>query len=487
MGSENHVDQNLCFLTVADAGRLLRARRLSPVELTQAYLDRIDLLDASVGAFITILRDQALLQAYAMERQIAAGYYRGPLHGIPIAVKDNFATDGVLTTCGSRILKEDMTHYDATAVARLRQAGAILLGKLSLFEFAFGDDINPLTGQGPTRNPWNLERSTSGSSSGSGAAVSASMCGAALGTDTGGSIRGPAAFCGIVGMKPTYGLVSRYGVTPLCWSLDHVGPMTRSVEDNALMLGVIAGADPADRLCSHKPVDNFTKSLRTGVKDLRIGLPKSCYFEFATSDVATAVDQAVKNLESQGASIHEIDLPHLKYAVGAETAILYSESFAYHQKYMLGGKFDEYTESNKMQWDSARYISAADYLQAQRLRRFINRDFERAFDAVDVICTPGAGTEANLIQEDVSIDQLPTRKVSAGTVTSYEIFLRMTSPANLAGVPALVMPCGFSAAGLPLSLQVMARHFQEATIYQVANAYEQATDWHMRRPEVLKA
>ena len=478
---------DLNFLTIAHASRLLRTGRLSPVELTRAYLDRIDLLDPDIGAFITVLRDESLSQSHVIEQQIAAGHYRGPLHGIPIAVKDNFATDGVLTTCGSKILKENVTRYDATAVSRLKEAGAILLGKSSLFEFAFGDDINPLTGRGPTRNPWNLGRSTSGSSCGSAAAVSASMCAAALGTDTGGSIRGPAAFCGIVGMKPTYGLVSTYGVTPLCWSLDHVGPMTRSVEDNALMLGVIAGGHSADRLCSQEPAHDYTSMLHAGVKRLRIGLPKRYYFEFASREVATAVDQAAKTLEHQGASIHEIDLPHLKYAVGAEIAILFSESLAYHQKYLLRGKFYDYTDSNKMQWDSARYISATDYLQAQRLRRFVIRDFERAFETVDVICAPGAPTEANLIHEDAPTDQLPTQTVPAGSVTSYEMFLRLTSPANLAGVPALVMPCGFSAAGLPLSMQLMARHFQEATVYQVANTYEQTTDWHRRRPEFLRA
>jgi aspartyl-tRNA(Asn)/glutamyl-tRNA(Gln) amidotransferase subunit A len=480
------VTDNPCLLTIAAAGRRLRARSLSPVELTRAYLDRIDLLNSSVGAFITVLHEKALDQAREVGKQFDAGHYLGPLHGIPIAIKDNFATDGVLTTCGSKILKDSVPDFDATSVARLKQAGAILLGKSSLYEFAFGDDINPFTGRGPTRNPWNLERSTSGSSSGSAAAVSASMCAAALGTDTGGSIRAPAAFCGIVGMKPTYGRVSRYGVTPLSWSLDHVGPMTRSVEDNALMLNAIAGSDPHDQTCSRKPISDYAKMLRKGVNGLRIGLPKNFYFEFADREVGEAAFRAAKTLERLGASIREIDLPHLKYAVGAEIAILFAEAFAYHQKYIRSDRFQDYTDSNKMQWDSARYISAADYLQAQRLRGFLIRDFEHAFEAVDVLCAPGAATEAGPIQEDASTDQLPTREVAAGTVTTYEMFLRMSSPANLAGIPALVMPCGSSAAGLPLSLQIMAPHFDEATIYQVANAYEQSTDWHLRRPEALK-
>lgn len=275
-------ETNPCYLTISEVAPLLKSKRLSPVELTSAYLDRIDQLNPKVNAFITTLRDEALQSARALESEIAAGRYRGPLHGVPIAVKDIFATNGHRTTCGSKILKDNITHYDATVVARLKAAGIILLGKLTMSEFAFGDDVNPLTGQRPTHNPWNLERSASGSSSGSGAAVAASMCAGALGTDTGGSIRTPSAFCGIVGMKPTYGRVSRYGVTPLAWSLDNAGPMTKSVEDNALLLGIIAGADPADRMCSERPPDDYLKLLRAGVRGLRIGLPKNYFLEYAT-------------------------------------------------------------------------------------------------------------------------------------------------------------------------------------------------------------
>jgi aspartyl-tRNA(Asn)/glutamyl-tRNA(Gln) amidotransferase subunit A len=473
-----------CFLTIAEVGPMLRAKRLSPVELTSAYLDKIDSLNPAINAFITVLRDEALAHARTMEAEIASGDYRGPLHGIPIAVKDIFATDGHRTTCGSKILKDNITHYDATAVARLKQAGCILVGKLTMSEFAFGDDVNPISGQRPTHNPWNLERSASGSSSGSGAAVSASMCAAALGTDTGGSIRLPSAYCGIVGLKPTYGRVSRYGVTPLAWTLDNAGPMTKSVEDNALLLEVIAGADPADGMCSAKPVGDYRRGLGAGVKGLRIGLPKKYFFEYATRDIEDAIREAARTLERQGASIHEIDLPYLKYAMGAEIAIIFAESLAYHQKYIRRGKFEDYTLYNKAQWDAARYISGTDYVQAQRARRFMIRDFEKALEQVDVIFAPAAGTEANTIEEDQLTDRIPMREVPAGTVSLWEILWRMPSPANLTGVPALAMPCGFSAAGLPLSLQIMGRHFGEATLYRVAAAYEQATDWHMRRPPI---
>lgn len=471
-------------LTITEAGPLLRAKTLSPVDLTKAYLDRIEALNPSVNAFITVLKDEALAQAQTAEKEIAAGHYRGPLHGVPIAVKDLFATNGHLTTCGSKILTNNVTHYDATAAARLKQAGCILLGKLTLSEFAFGDDVNPLTGKRPTRNPWNLERSVSGSSSGSGAAVCASFCAGALGTDTGGSIRLPAGYCGIVGMKPTYGRVSRYGVTPLAWSLDNAGPMTRSVEDNAIMLGVIAGADPADRMCSDKPVPDYRKSLRAGVKGLRIGLPKNYFLEYSTRDVADAVREAAKTLEKQGATVSEVDLPHLKYALGAELAIIFGEPLAYHSKYIRQGKFDLYTDTSKANWDAARYVSAADYVQAQRVRRYIIRDFEKAYEQVDVIFTPSTGVEANPIQEDILTDRAPMREVPAGNITLWEILWRMPSPGNLSGVPALALPCGFSAAGLPLGLQIMGRHWDEATVYRVGAAYEQATDWHTRRPQI---
>ena len=454
------------------------------IELTRAYLDRITALNPSINAYITTLADEAIEQAQALQKELATGHIRGPLHGIPIGVKDIFATNGHRTTCGSRVLKDNVTHYDATAIARLKQAGAILVGKHTLYEFAFGDDVNPLTGQRPTRNPWNFERSTTGSSSGSGAAVAAFLCAGALGTDTGGSIRGPSAYCGIVGMKPTFGRVSRHGVTPLAWSLDHVGPMTRCVEDNALLLNAIAGPDPADRSCSERPVPDYRKDLRSGVKGLRIGLPRKYFLEYATRDVGDAVREAAKTLERQGASIHEVDLPHLKYAVGAEIAILFAEPPAYHSTYLRRGKFPDYTDTNKAQWDASRYVSAVDYVQAQRVRRFMIRDFERAYDQVDVIFAPAAATEASGIDEEVVTDDLPMREVPAGTISLWEIGSRMVFPGTLTGVPALALPCGFSAAGLPLSLQIMGRHYDEATVYRVAAAYEQSTSWHTRRPNL---
>jgi aspartyl-tRNA(Asn)/glutamyl-tRNA(Gln) amidotransferase subunit A len=458
---------------------------ISPVAVTQSYLDRIGALDSKVNCFISLFSDDARAQASQAEKEIAAGHYRGPLHGIPIAVKDIYATNGHLTTCGSKILKDQVTHFDATAVARLKHAGCVLLGKLTLSEFALGGDVNPLTGVGPTRNPWNLDRSCAGSSSGSGAAVSASFCAGALGTDTGGSIRLPAGFCGIVGMKPTFGRVSRYGVTPLAWSLDTAGPMTRSVADNALMLHAIAGADLADMSCADKPVPDYTLGLRQGVRGLRIGMPKQYMLEYATRETADAVQAAARTLESLGASIHDVDLPHLKYALGAEYVIIFSEPVAYHSKYFRQGKFDLYTEASKINWDAGRFINAADYTQAQRVRRFIIRDFERAYEQVDVILSSSTGVEATRIRDEQEHPDA-TADTAAGKVTYTEISWRLPSPANLAGVPTLALPCGFSASGLPLGLQIMGRHWDEQTVYRVGAAYEAATDWwHKRKPDFM--
>jgi aspartyl-tRNA(Asn)/glutamyl-tRNA(Gln) amidotransferase subunit A len=473
-----------CYLTITESADLIRSKRLSPVELTRAYLARIEAINPTINAFISLFSEEALADAQAAEREIHAGHYRGPLHGVPIAVKDMLATRGHLTTCGSKILRDNVTRFDATAVARLKRGGCTLLGKTMLSEFGIGDDVNPLTGQRPTRNPWNFERSVSGSSSGSGAAVCASFCAGALGSDTGGSIRLPSAFCGIVGMKPTYGRVSRYGVTPLAWSLDNVGPMTKSVEDNALMLGLIAGADPADVMCSTKPVPDYRAALRTGVKGLRIGMPGDFFLQYSTRDVGEAVREAARVLERQGAVVMDVDLPHLKYSMAAELAIIYSESLAYHSKYLREGKYALYTETNQAQFDAARFISAADYVQAQQVRRYIIRDFEKAYEHVDVIIAPSSGIEANPIKEDEWTQSVPVRDVPAGTLSLWEIMWRMPCPANLSGVPALAVPCGFSAAGLPLGLQIMGRHWDEVTVYRVGAAYEAATSWHTRRPEI---
>lgn len=468
-------------LTITEAAALLRDRKLSPVALTKAYLDRIAALDTKVNCFISVFADEAMGRAKTAEEEIDAGHYRGPLHGIPIAVKDLYASKGHLTTCGSKILKDNVTPYDATALARLTEAGCILLGKLTLSEFALGGDVNPLTGIGPTRNPWNLDRSCAGSSSGSGAAVSASFCAGALGTDTGGSIRLPAGFCGIVGMKPTFGRVSRYGVTPLAWSLDTAGPMTRSVADNALMLQVMAGADPHDAACADKPVPDYSVGLQQGVRGLRIGMPKQYMLEYATAETAAAVQQAAELLSRQGAIVKDVDLPHLKYALGAEYVIIFSEPVAYHSKYFRQGKFDLYTAASKVNWDAGRFINAADYTQAQRVRRYIIRDFEKAYDEVDVIFSSSTGVEATRIRDERE-HPAAMADTRAGKVSYSEISWRLPSPANLAGLPTLALPCGFSSSGLPLGLQIMGRHWDEATVYRVGTAYEGATSWHTRRP-----
>lgn len=474
-------NDDICFLPITKLSALLRLKDLSPVELTSSCLNRIEKLNPSLNAFISVLKKEAMENAILAEKEIANGNYRGLLHGIPVAVKDLFASQGVRSTSGSRILKDYIPNYDATALARLNNSGAILLGKLQLSEFAGGDDINPLTGSGPAKNPWNMRCSAGSSSSGSGVSVAASLCAASLGTDTGGSIREPAAFNGIVGMKPTFGRVSRFGVTPLSYSLDTVGPMTKTVEDNAIMLEAIAGYDAKDSWSSSQVVTSYRKHIRDGVRGLRVGLPKKFFFDYATKELGDAVFKAAQELERQGAILSEVELPHLKYTIGVEFAILLSEALAYHMQYLNQGKESEYTRTFLYGvLEPAKSIRGADYMQAQRIRNFVIRDFEEAYAKVDVILAPGAGAAATpLDEEDFAQYETPL-----GMQDLIEMWPRIYFPASLSCVPSLVMPCGFSKAGLPLSLAVMGKHFDEATVYRVAYAYEQLTSWHRYKPNV---
>lgn len=476
---------DLCFLTATDLGELLKSRLVSASDVATACLERIDQLNGMLNAFITVRRTEALADAKRTQDEMVAGEYRGPIHGVPIGVKDNIHTAGDLTTAGSKILIDHVSREDAAVVALVRRAGATLLGKQSLMEFAMGDDVNPLSGHGPTLNPWNLSRSASGSSSGSAAAVAAGLCTIALGTDTGGSIRLPAAFCGIVGMKPTFGLVSTDGVIPLAWTLDCVGPMTRSVKDNAVLMRIIAGYDRRERTSGGTAVGDYLGNLYAGVRGLRIGIPRRYFMEYAMPEVATAVDAAAQQLSLLGATVHEVDLPHTQYVVGAWTTIVLAEMSAFHQTYLRQGFLDKYTRLNRITLDLARFVSAADYVNAQRIRQLVVKDFQAAFRQVDVIMTPTAPAEANPIAEDILSDELPIRAPPAGVTSLLEMTCRMTTPANMGGVPALALPVGFSSAGLPLSAQLIGKWFDEETLYRIAFAYEQTTDWHARRPSFV--
>ena len=463
----------LTALSLAEAGRLVRERELSPVEMTDAHLAQIGRLEPRLNAFITVTADEARRAAKAAEDEVAAGKHRGRLHGLPIAIKDLFDLASVRMTAGSRILADNVSADDSEAAARLREAGAVMLGKLNLHEFAFGaTGINPHFG--PARNPWDPEHITGGSSSGSGAAVASGECLAALGTDTGGSIRIPASLCGIVGLKPTHGRVSKRGVLPLSWSLDHVGPMTRTVEDAAILLDVLAGHDPSDASSADQPVSDYLASLKEGVRGMRIGIPRRFFFENVDPEVETAVRSAITLLGEMGATTLEIDVPLIDEIPGALTAIMLPEALAVHQRWMKE-RPDEYGDDVRYRLELGSTYLAVHYVQAQRLREMAVRAWrEEVFSQIDLIATPTTPITARRIEEASSDD---------GLQVTFSL-IRFTNPFNFLGVPAISVPCGFTSGGLPIGLQLASRWWDEATVLRAAFAYEQATDWHKRRPPI---
>jgi aspartyl-tRNA(Asn)/glutamyl-tRNA(Gln) amidotransferase subunit A len=464
---------DLTRLSIAEAGDLLRRRALSPVELTRAHLDRIQRLDRDLLAYITVLRDEALAAAVAAEQEIARGQYRGPLHGIPIALKDLIMTRGLRTTCGSRILRDWVPDTDATVARRLADAGAILLGKLNMHEFAYGPTgVNPH--YGTSRNPWDRHRIPGGSSSGSGVAVAAGLAAGALGTDTGGSVRIPAALCGIVGLKPTYGRVSRAGVIPLAWSLDHVGPMTRTVTDAALLLQVLAGSDPADPSTAARPVPDYRRATQGEVRGLRLGIPKDLFFERLDPEVRAAVLAAARSLEGLGAVVEEIPLPKIHHAGPASFAIIASEATAYHEPY-LRTRAAEYGEDVRARLTTGQFVLAHQYLKAQRARQVIRAEVDAVLTRVDALLTPATPVPAPRLDErEVTVDGV--------TEDARWWLIRCTRPINVTGHPALSVPCGLTAAGLPIGLQLVGRPFDEATLLRLGHAFEAVSPVRDRWP-----
>jgi aspartyl-tRNA(Asn)/glutamyl-tRNA(Gln) amidotransferase subunit A len=458
--------------TISEVAKLIRSRAVSPVDVTQATLHRIERGDAALNAYITVTKDAAMRAAEAAEEAIASGRYRGPLHGVPLALKDLFATKGIRTTAGSKILAQHVPTYDATVVERLTRAGAILVGKLNLYEFACGGIVNPT--YGATRNPWDLERTAGGSSGGAGAAVAASLCFGALGTDTGGSIRIPSSLCGIVGVKPTYGRVSRFGVTPLSWSLDHVGPMTRSVEDAAILLQAIAGTDPHDPTTARLPVPNYREALTGAVEGLTVGVPREFFLDRVEEEVAEAFHTAVTRLEGLGAAVEAVTVPQIRYTDTLYDVIQLCEAAAYHERY-LTSHAQEYDPQVLARVQEGRFIPAVHYLTAQRLRRVYSKALEKPFERVDVIATPTTPIPAFKIGEE-------TLRIGTTTENARRALRRLTRPFNIAGLPAVTVPCGFTATGLPIGLQIVAKPFDEATALRVAHAYETNTPWHQQRP-----
>ena len=462
---------NLYHLTIREASALLKSGQLSPVELTQSFLDRIEATDDRLHSFIIVLKEQALDDARLAEAEIRRGDYKGPLHGIPFALKDLYDTAGITTTSGSKVDIDRVPTEDATTTARLKAAGGILLGKLAMHEFALGgpDFTTPFP---PARNPWNLAHITGGSSSGSGAAVASGQAMAALGSCTGGSIRGPASLCGIVGLKATYGRVSRAGVVTLSWSQDHCGPMTWTVEDTAYMMQALAGYDPKDPTTSTAPVPDYSLSLREDIKGLTIGVPRHFFFaphESVNPEVVATVEKGLKVLEGLGANLQEVTIPSLEYVRAANSVIMLSEAFAYHEK-NLQTRSHDFGEMVRARFRIGGLFSASDYVQSQRIRKVVNRECAEVLQKVDVLVTP-------------TMTQ-PAAAFEGYDATSNITGRSFTAPFNLTGLPAISVPCGFTASGLPVGMQIAGKPFDEPGAIRAAYAYQQEARWFEQRPSI---
>ena len=463
----------LDYLTISEAGRLLRQKKVSPLELTKAALERIEALNPRLNVFITVTAERALREARAAEREIARGKYRGPLHGIPVTLKDNICAAGVRTTAGSKILGEFIPPADAEVARKLSRAGTVLLGKTNLHEFAYGVTTeNPH--YGPTRNPWNLECMPGGSSGGSAAGVATALGFASVGTDTGGSIRIPAALCGIVGLKPNFQRISCKGIIPLAVTLDHAGPIARTVADAAIML---------DAICEHEEAQGaFYKAARGGLQKrgkkawLRLGWPREYFFERVDAEVERAIEAAVKVFEKLGAQMEEVSLPHIGESVEPSTQIALAEALEYHesQGYFPAHAAD-YGEDVRKRLEMGGAVRAVDYLKAQQAREQVRADFREAFERVDAIIAPTAPVAAPRIGED-------SVKIGGESQSVRGALVRMNRPANFTGFPVISVPCGFTRSGLPIGMALHGAQWGEAKLLQIAARYEDATEWHERRP-----
>ncbi len=453
----------LTSLDLATLSSMLRAREISPLELTDAYLGRISELDGKINAFITVTADLAREQARNAEVEIVKGRWRGPFHGMPVALKDLCYTKGIRTTAASKILGDFVPDYDATVWTKLREAGAVLLGKLNLHEFAYGF-YSTSPHFGPVRNPYSLDRIAGGSSGGSSAATVAGMAAATIGTDTGGSIRVPSAMCGCVGLKPTLARVSRHGVIPLSATLDHVGPITRTVRDAALMLNVIAGHDPNDSTSSGAPVPDYTAGLDAGIKGLRIGLIREQAVGLEP-EVEQGFKQALRQLESLGATVEEVSIPALDTTLAIIGPIIWADALEYHEHWMRT-RPNDYGPDVRRLLEMGFTTTAVSYIRAQRERGRLHAQVLDALDGRAVLVSPVNNRTAPRIDEIIA-------QLERGEATPDQ-FLRFTGPFDATGQPAVVVPSGLSAGGLPLSMQLIGRLFDEATVLRVANAFEAA-------------
>lgn len=468
------------YLSAAEQGQLIRARKLSPVELVRACLARIERFDGLLRAYITVCADQALERARAAEREIMAGNYRGPLHGIPFGVKDQLCTQGIRTTLGSRIYRDYVPTYDATVIARLYAAGAILIGKENLHEFGKGGtNVFPY---GQPRNPWNPERTPSSSSSGSGIAPAAGFCSGSLGEDTGGSIRGPAAANGVVGLRPTFGRVSRHGGIMHAWTGDTIGPLTRTVEDNALFLSVIAGHDECDRLTSRRAIPPYASGLTADLKGVRLAVVREMAAHPAIhTEVGDAFHQALKIVHELGADVAEVALPWAQHAIPLQMLTSDADVASMYLP-LLRTRWPEFDVGTRTRMAAAALVPAAIYSRAMRARAVVRGQILDALSGYDALISPAS------LQPPQSIDAAREIVEAKGDVEQRLIQRRIcTHPFGVANVPALVVPMGFTQDGLPLGLQIAGRPFAEQSVYRIGHAYERATPWHDRHPDLEAA
>lgn len=446
-------------LTLTEAAQKIGSKELSPVELTESVLGRIEAVDGKVGAFATVTAERAIADAKRVADDIAAGNYLGPLHGVTVGVKDLVDTAGIPTTSSSKTRQDNIPAADAAVVERLSGAGAVLVGKTHTHEFAYGV-LTPTT-----RNPWNLEHIPGGSSGGSAAAIASQMCHGAIGTDTGGSIRIPSSLCGAVGLKPTFGRVSRRGIASLSWALDHAGPIARTVHDVALMMNVLAGYDRTDPGTVREPVPDFTAGIDGGVEGMVFGLPTNYYFDNVDPEVDTAVRAAIDVLAGLGAEIREVELPLADTYMPVEFGILVPEASSYHQR-LLREKADLYTDDVRVFLDAGELMLATDYIRSLRVRTLIQEGWRDMFDGLDAVVAPTVpGTAARVGQETFNWSTEET------VINAY---VRTSAPGNLTGLPGLSVPCGFSAEGLPIGLQILGKPFAEQTVLRIGAAYEAA-------------
>lgn len=476
VGSGDNCFRNTCrsgmseLTSIVEASALLRKRKLSPVELTNNCLAQIEKLNPALNAFITVTSESALAQARAAEAEIFSGNWRGPLHGIPLGLKDLIDISGVRTTAASELFRDRVPAEDADVVRRLKDAGAVLLGKQNLHEFAYGGS-SMISYYGEVRNPWDPACMPGGSSGGSAASVAAGLCYGAVGTDTAGSVREPAALCGIVGLKPTYGRVSVRGVIPLSLSLDHAGPITRTVSDAAAMLQVIAGYDAKDANSADMPVPNYLEGLAEKLRPVRVGVPRKFFFEDLDREVAPAIEEALGVLRSLGGNVSEIEID-----VPTDRKLQAAESYAVHAEFVARSA-ELYQPETLRRIRTGKDISPAEIDQLRRELKQIRSEIDKVFEDVDVLVTPTTPIPAP------SIDEL---KQNPDVIRPRELLLlRDTRPANVWGLPAISIPCGFTQAGLPIGLQIIGPRWGEERILRLAYAYEQATDWHKRRPVLI--